>query len=775
MMFTKNKSIKSNKSRSLSATLATAFVVLSVISLVVVSNLLIYLNFKTEQKVIDTQQQLIATGAANEVSSFIEQMFSVLDTAARVGHNSATVTDEGPRLLVDKLLGSQMAFREVALLDSQGQLLALSSRRSLTGSSDSINYADPDILTQTRQGQHYVSSVYIDEVTVEPLVLLAVPVMDTLNEFRGVIVAEVNLKFMWDLVGELEVGQEGVAYVVDRQGNLIAFGDRSRVLRGENLGHLKEVAEFIERADALVELKETNLPISTGINGTSVLASYIPLGRPDWAVVVEIPVREAYQAILVNLGLSMGILIVVASIAGIAGVYASRRLAAPLLNLTQSATRIAEGELNLVVAVDGPIEVIRLADAFNSMTAQLRESITSLEQRVIERTQRLKMVATLGERLNAILDFNQLLVELVDQVKESLDCYHAHVYIIDETRQNLVMRVGAGEAGAKMKAVGHTIALDASTSLVARAARTGEIVIVDDVRQTDDWLANPLLPDTYAEMAVPIIVEKQVVGVLDVQEDRVGGLDEGDADLLRSLANQVAVAMTNARLFEQTVQTKNEAERAQREAEQTQQEAERAKEEAERAKEQAQAANKILEQQIWQTAGLAQLNEVMRGEQDIPSLANNIIQHVCRYLRVQIGALYVVEGQYLKREGRFAHNGKNQPQQFKFGEGLVGQTALEKRPVLVSDVPDDYITMRSGLGEQPPTNILLFPFVYNDQVVGVIELGALSEFNQAQMEFIETALTSIAITFNTTLVRTRINELLAQTRPQVEDLQVSES
>jgi GAF domain-containing protein len=111
------------------------------------------------------------------------------------------------------------------------------------------------------------------------------------------------------------------------------------------------------------------------------------------------------------------------------------------------------------------------------------------------------------------------------------------------------MTAGAGEAGKQMKARGHKIALNVPTSLVARAVRTGEIVTVDNVREALDWLPNPLLPDTYSEMAVPIILEGQVVGVLDVQERRIAGLDESDANLLRSLANQVAVAIRNARLF----------------------------------------------------------------------------------------------------------------------------------------------------------------------------------------------------------------------------------
>jgi GAF domain-containing protein len=153
--------------------------------------------------------------------------------------------------------------------------------------------------------------------------------------------------------------------------------------------------------------------------------------------------------------------------------------------------------------------------------------------------------------LSSILNVEDLLVEVVNQIQRNFGYYHAHIYLLDKERQNLVVAAGTGSAGVAMKAQGHHIPLHAPTSLVARSARVGEIVQVDDVRQTPDWLPNPLLPDTYSEMAVPILLEGSVVGVLDVQQNEIGGLDKGDAALLRSLANQVAVAINNARLFEE--------------------------------------------------------------------------------------------------------------------------------------------------------------------------------------------------------------------------------
>jgi len=245
------------------------------------------------------------------------------------------------------------------------------------------------------------------------------------------------------------------------------------------------------------------------------------------------------------------------------GLLVSRSVTQPISQLQSGAESFKQGNLQVFIPVSGKDELTHLAQTFNQLSKQLSELHQSLEQRVSDRTLRLEIVAALGERLTAILDVDQLLAELVNQVKISFDYYHAHIYIIDDKRENLVMTAGYGEAGQKMKAAGHHIPLNVPKSLVARAARSGEIVWVDNVREAEDWLPNPLLPHTYAEMAVPILLDEQVVGVLDVQDDEIAGLDEGDASLLRSLANYVSVSIRNARLFAQVENALTEARAAQ--------------------------------------------------------------------------------------------------------------------------------------------------------------------------------------------------------------------
>jgi GAF domain-containing protein len=157
-------------------------------------------------------------------------------------------------------------------------------------------------------------------------------------------------------------------------------------------------------------------------------------------------------------------------------------------------------------------------------------------------------VASLSERFTLTAELEATLQEAVDQIQQNFGYYHAHIYLLDQAADRLVVAAGTGPAGAELKMGGHSIDLQAS-SLVARAARTREIVSVEDVQQSPDWLPNPLLPDTRSEMAVPVMVEGRVMGVLDVQQNSVAGLDHADATLLRLVANQIAASIRNARLF----------------------------------------------------------------------------------------------------------------------------------------------------------------------------------------------------------------------------------
>ncbi|HLF26004.1 MAG TPA: cache domain-containing protein [Anaerolineae bacterium] len=377
---------------SLTATLATAFLTLSAAALVLSSGLQVFSNIQAQQEAIASQQHRIAQEATRTVSSFIQEKFSVLETVVWLS-NPATAAPAVQKQTLESSLGLQPAFRQLVVLDAHDRVLVATSRLSQVVSGQLAERLGSQAIVQLKRGQRYIGPVYIDPVTSEPLVVIAVPAPNVFGEYQGILAAEVNLKFIWDLVDRLQVGETGLAYVVDSQGNLIAFKDTARVLQGENVEYLREVDEFVN--DPAAD-DEWAVDISIGIEGENVVSTYVPLGTPDWAVVIESPWEEVYGGVIRDVAVSIGITLTMTVLAGLVGVYLARRLAVPLVNLTDTATRITGGELGLQVAIGGPREAARLATAFNSMTTQLRQTLEGLEQRVAERTQAL--AAEVAER-----------------------------------------------------------------------------------------------------------------------------------------------------------------------------------------------------------------------------------------------------------------------------------------------------------------------------------------------------------------------------------------
>jgi GAF domain-containing protein/HAMP domain-containing protein len=232
-------------------------------------------------------------------------------------------------------------------------------------------------------------------------------------------------------------------------------------------------------------------------------------------------------------------------------VFMSNWLVRPVKELTKSLQALA-GENFKPVSLDRGDEIGELVETYNAVAEQVRGSMASLETRVADRTKMLETSIEVSRRLSTILQLHPLVQEVVDQLQKSFGYYHAHIYLFDEAKENLVIQGGTGEIGREMLANGHKI--PAGKGLVGRAAAKNEVVLVSDTSQDPGWLPNPLLPNTRSELAVPISLGARVLGVLDVQQDMVGGITPEDAQLVQSVASQLAIAVQNAQAYIQAHQ-----------------------------------------------------------------------------------------------------------------------------------------------------------------------------------------------------------------------------
>ncbi len=183
-----------------------------------------------------------------------------------------------------------------------------------------------------------------------------------------------------------------------------------------------------------------------------------------------------------------------------------------------------------------------------------------------------------------------------------------------------------------------------------------------------------------------------------------------------------------------------------------------------------------LEQQTWRQGVLAGLNDRLRGDPSEADLCREAVTYLARELDVQVGAFYVAEPDgTLALRGSYAHQDrKHADTRFAPGEGLVGQAALEKTPIQVRNLPDDYVRIRSGLGEAVPKAALVFPLLLKDRVLGVLELARLQPFDQRLIDVLEQLSTPLAVGLQSVRARAQTEELLAQTQQQAEELQVQQ-
>ena len=243
------------------------------------------------------------------------------------------------------------------------------------------------------------------------------------------------------------------------------------------------------------------------------------------------------------------------SLAGLAAYAIGNSITSPLGKLTEAAEEVAEGNLETRADVITNDEIGLLARTLNSMTSTAQELIASLEERVDERTQlvekratQIQAVAEVGKSVAAQRDLEELLARTTFLISDRFDFYHIGIFLLDTRRNYAVLRASNSNEGAKMLERGHKLSVG-TEGIVGTVAGTGQARIALDVGEDAVYFNNPDLPKTRSEMALPLNAGGETLGVLDIQSVEANAFSEEDIPTLQVLADQLAIAVQNARLL----------------------------------------------------------------------------------------------------------------------------------------------------------------------------------------------------------------------------------
>lgn len=242
----------------------------------------------------------------------------------------------------------------------------------------------------------------------------------------------------------------------------------------------------------------------------------------------------------------------------------SRSVSDPIHQIITVLNKVEKGDLKLRANVNATDEVGELAVHFNRMISRLDALQGTLESQVAERTGQLKATIEVSRVASTILDPDELIKKVVNLITDRFGYYYTAIFLIDDTGQWGVLKEATGSAGQTLKARGHRLAVGGK-SMVGTTITTRHARIALDVGAEPVRFDNPLLPETRSEIALPLIVAEHIIGVLDVQSEQEAAFNEQDIETLQGMANSVATALENARLFRETQRNLEELRLIQRE------------------------------------------------------------------------------------------------------------------------------------------------------------------------------------------------------------------
>jgi signal transduction histidine kinase len=504
----------------------------------------VYFSYQENKAALASLEHEKAVAAAARIEQFVREIEKQLTFAALPQLGAGGL--EQRRIEFLKLLRLVPAVTDIAQIGADGREQLSVSRLAMDVVGSGKDRSLDPAFVHARRGETWFGPVYFRKQT-EPYMTIAVRSRD------AVTVADVNLKFIWDVITRIKVGQRGKAYVVDSTGHLVADPDIGLVLRKTDLSALPQVKAALQGGSGALAM------LARDLGGNNVLTAYAPINPLGWKVFVEQPVSEVYAALDATILRTAALLVAGLLFSALTALWLARGMVRPIRTLQEGAQRIGAGELDRRIEVGTGDELEALAGQFNDMSARLRESYAGLERKVEERTRQLSEAL---EHQTAITEILRVISATPTSTQPVFDAIASSALRLFEggTVQVLVAEGGrivsaatqAAEPGlaARLEAC-FPIALDRTSLCGCIVLDRATEVVPDTEADNVPEVVRSISEFTHMHslLGAPMMREGTAIGAIVLGRKRAGEFAPEQLSLLQTFANQAAIAIENVRLF----------------------------------------------------------------------------------------------------------------------------------------------------------------------------------------------------------------------------------
>jgi GAF domain-containing protein/HAMP domain-containing protein len=559
---------QNRKFRSIQRLLLTSFIVIVTIPILMTAVLSAIGAYTNSQTQTFNTLQAIATLKENQIENLLfdfQNDARTLLSDARFTANSLdalTATDSNPTVqesfkrvtrlrMVDVLGAEEEAYNEIMVLNLRGEVI-ISTIPEREGSS----FEEQPFF---RQGARNFFAGFAEEPSFgTDNLIVASPIFGEDGEtINGVLVLRCNAVAIKRIM-------ETTPGFVDAETYLVDLNFRPVTRTATPVESIRTKAA----SDALLKNASEGKAIYSNYANQQVLGYYEWFPPMQLAVIAEVPLSVVVQSLVRALAGSALLALFVAVIAIAAVVVSARTIADPIKTLAQTTNSFAAGKLSVRAMVDREDEIGALAKAYNQMATQLQEIIGRLEQRVADRTKdlenqtlNLRVAAEIARDATSARDLQELLTRAAELISSRFSFYHIGIFLLDKTKEYAVLVASPSEPGRRMLEHNHKLRVG-EVGIVGRVSETGQPRIALDTDADAVFFNNPYLPDTRSEMALPLKVEGNIIGVLDVQSEHSHAFTEDDVAIMQVMADQLAIAIERTRLLQEVERNLKELESA---------------------------------------------------------------------------------------------------------------------------------------------------------------------------------------------------------------------